>query len=572
MKNDIIALGIHDGHGAGAALIKNGCALAAISEERLNNIKNYSGTPIQSVKKVLQVAQVHPSEVDIIAISGLLRTHSPLKERPFHIKLYQKMTPYLHSHAFCNLIVKVLHRYRKIDELKSLFEELEMMKPELFFIEHHLAHAACAYYQRPWEDETLVLTLDGAGDCLSSTVNIGRNFTIERIASSTHYDSPSNNFYSEITGYFGLKRWEHEYKVMGLAPYGRSEYCMKEMRKIVRINPKKPLEFQNTSGAYLSQLQPKLQKILAEQRFDNIAAACQTYFEEIVSQWVKNCVEKTGIHKVTCSGGSFLNVKVNKIIREMEEIEDVFFYPGADDTGTPIGAALEAYYIFCRRNGVKPNRSMLKDLYYGAEYDDGYIKMILQKTGWLEKARYIEGIESEIASLLANGKVIARFAGRDEWGPRALGNRSILADPRDLRVIRKLNFAIKQRDFWMPFTPSILEERMNDYLVDARPARYMIEAFDTTAKADELISATHPYDKTARPQTVNEWNPSYRKTLEAFQDITGVGGVLNTSFNLHGFPIVGTPEIALQTFANSGLDGLAIGNWLVEKKLSSSIM
>ena len=146
-----------------------------------------------------------------------------------------------------------------------------------------------------------------------------------------------------------------------------------------------------------------------------------------------------------------------------------------------------------------------------------------------------------------------------------MGNRSILADPRDLRVIRKLNFAIKHRDFWMPFAPSILEEQMGSYLVNPRPARYMIEAFDTTGKADEIIAALHPQDKTARPQTVNEWNPLYRKILEEFQRITGVGGVLNTSFNLHGYPIVGTPEIAIKTLEQSALDGLAIGNWFVKR-------
>lgn len=565
MKKDVVVLGIHDGHNAGAALVKSGMVMAAINEERLNNVKNYSGPPLESIRKVFQIAQVDPSIVDIIAIVGLLRTHAPLKERPFHTKVYERLTPYVHGHAFCHMLVKVLHGFRKMDELNKLFQEMAISEREILFIEHHLAHAACAYYQRPWEDKTLVLTLDGAGDCLSSTVSIGQGFDIERIASSTHYDSLSNNFYSEMTGYLGLKRWEHEYKVMGLAPYGRPEYCIEEMRRMITINPKKPLEFQNTSGAYLSQTQSLLRKKLAEQRFDNIAAACQTYFEELIAKWVTNCIKETGIRKLACAGGSFLNVKANKVIREMEEVEDVFCYPAADDGGTPVGAALEAYYRFCEREGVEPKRCDLMDIYYGAEYDDEYIKFILQNTGWATKAKYIQDIEGEIATLMTEGKIIARFSGRDEWGPRALGNRSILADPRDPRVIRKINFAIKYRDFWMPFAPSILEEKMDNYLIDARPARYMIEAFDTNDKAEEIIAALHPHDKTVRPQTVNEWNLSYRKILEGFQRITGVGGILNTSFNLHGYPIVGTPEIALWTLEQSDLDGLAIGNWLVWK-------
>ena len=565
MKKDVVVLGIQDGHNAGAALIRNGQVLAAINEERINNIKNYSGPPLDSIKKVFQISKINPSEIDIIAVTGLVRTHAPLKERPFHVKLYDGMSPYIHSHSFCNLLVKTLHKFRKMGQLMELFQKMNIADREIFFVEHHLAHAACAYYQRPWEDRTLILTLDGAGDCLSSTVNIGEGFQIKRIASSTHYDSPSNNLYSEITGYLGMKRWEHEYKVMGLAPYGKAEYCIETMRNLVRINPNKQLEFQNTSGAYLSQIQPILRKKLREQRFDNIAAACQAYFEELIAQWVKNCIKEIGIKKLVCSGGGFLNVKANKIIREMEEVDAVFFYPAADDGGIPVGTALEAYYRFCDLEGIAPRRSVLADLYYGAEYDDEYIKHAMEKSGWLTKASFIQDIEGEVAELISRGKIIARFSGRDEWGPRALGNRTILADPRDLRVIRKINFAIKFRDFWMPFAPSILEEQIGEYLVNPRRAPYMIEAFDTTDRAQEIVAGLHPQDRTARPQTVNEWNQSYRKILLAFKHITGVGGILNTSFNLHGYPIVGTPEIALNTLNNSDLDGLAIGNWLILK-------
>ena len=565
MKKDVLVLGIHDGHNAGAALIKNGSVLAAINEERINNVKNSSGPPLESIRRVFKIAGIEPSQLDIIAIVGLLRTHAPIKEQPFHTRLYQRLTPYVHGHAFCDLLVKTLHRFRKMDELNQLFQELGISDREIFFIEHHQSHAACAFYNRPWNDRTLVLTLDGAGDCLCATVNIGEGTGMKRIASSTHYDSPSNNFYSEITGYFGLKRWEHEYKVMGLAPYGRPEFCIDEMKKLIRINPGKPLEFQNTSGAYLTQLQPRLRKKLAEQRFDNVAAACQTYYEELVSQWVGNCIKETGIRKLACAGGSFLNVKANKLVREMEEVDDAFFYPASDDGGTPVGAALEAYYRFCERESIDAQKQPLADLYYGSEYDDEQIEESLRKTDWISKASHRQEIEGEAATLLTEGKIIARFSGRDEWGPRALGNRSILADPRDMSVIRKINFAIKQRDFWMPFAPAILEERMDDYLINARPAPYMIEAFDTKEEAQQIIAGLHPFDMTVRPQTINDWNPSYRKIITEFQNITGVGGILNTSFNLHGFPIVGTPEIALSTLEQSDLDGLILGNWLVMK-------
>lgn len=563
MQN-ITVLGINDGHNAGAALVRNGKVLAALQEERLRNIKNYSGTPGMAIQKVFEIAKLSPQEVDIIAIVSLNRVYAPLAEEPLKVKLFEKLSPLVHSHSFSKLYVGILHKFRPMKELKKIFSELGIADKETVFIEHHKAHAALAYYQSPFND-ALVLTLDGAGDGFCATVNVGSGYGIRRIASTTYYDSPGNSFYSEITGYLGMKRWEHEYKVMGLAPYGRPEYCVREMEKIIRINPSSPLEFQNTIGACGTQVQKKLRKLLAGQRFDNVAAAAQKHFENLVTRWVKNAVEAAGIHSIACSGGSFLNVKANKLIREMQEVESAFFAPASDDGGTPVGAALKAYYQFCKREGIKPEKHELSDLYYGAEYSDEQIEHALKEKNLLHKAQRFDDLESEIAGFLTSGKIVARFTGRDEWGPRALGNRSILADPRDLRVVRRLNMAIKMRDFWMPFAPSILESRMSEYLIDAKPARYMIEAFDATEKAEEIIAALHPYDRTARPQTVNEWNPSYRRILEEFESITGIGGVLNTSFNLHGFPIVGTPETAVDTFENSGLDALAIGSYLLVK-------
>lgn len=259
----------------------------------------------------------------------------------------------------------------------------------------------------------------------------------------------------------------------------------------------------------------------------------------------------------------FLNVKANKLIREMPEVEDAFFYPAADDSGTPVGAALEGYFRLCEQKGIPPRRLPLEGLYYGRDFSDEDVEQAIDEGGWRSRAERMEGIEQAVAYQLAKGKIIGRFSGREEWGPRALGNRSILADPRDLRIIRKINFAIKFRDFWMPFAPSILESCRDSYLVNARPARYMVEAFDTKPDAEDIVAGLHPFDRTARPQTVDDQNPRYQRLLESFQAETGVGGVLNTSFNLHGYPIVGSPEIALRTLEQSGLDGLAIGNWMI---------
>lgn len=562
----ITVLGINDGHDCGAALIRDGKVIAAVQEERLSNIKHHSGTPELSIKEVYRISKIDPSETDAIAIVSLNRVYSPLEEYPLRVRFFEKVSPLLHGKTFAKLYVWILHKFRPIKHLMKVFSELGIENKEVRFVEHHLAHASCAYRTSPWgyDEDVLVMTSDGAGDGVSSTVNIARKGEIERIAWSTFYNSLGNSFYSEITRYLGMKPWDHEYKVMGLAPYGKPEYCIEKMRKIIVLDKEK-LEFKNIFGSYLKSMQPKLYKLLKEQRFDNIAAACQAYYEELFTSWVKAAIEKTGIRKVAFAGGNILNVKANMRIIEMEEVEDAFFYPAAGDDGTPVGAALQVYYEICKEEGIKPEFHSLEDLYYGPEYDDEKIKECLKKEGLLDKSEKYDEVEEVVGELLTKGKIVARFKGRVEWGPRALGNRSILADPRDFRVVRKLNSAIKQRDFWMPFAPTILEERMHEYLINARPARYMILAFNTTEKRDEIIAAIHPQDFTARPQTLNEWNSSYRKIIKTFENETGVGGILNTSFNLHGYPIVGTPELAIWTFKNSGLEYLAIGNYLVRK-------
>src|SRR3989344_5852617 len=361
-----------------------------------------------------------------------------------------------------------------------------------------------------------------------------------------------------------MKRWEHEYKLMGLAPYGKPDKIIDILRKVVRINPKKPLEFENISGHYLKKMQIFYQKALAGQRFDNIASATQKLFEELVLQWVKNSIKETKIHKVVCAGGTFLNVKLNKLVRELEEVDEVFFYPASEDGGAAVGAAMEGYYRFCEETAEVPKKINITDVYYGQQYSHSQIEDFIKSKRLGRRARRVSS--SQIAKLLSKGEIIARFCGRDEWGPRALGNRSIMADPRNMQVVRKINFAIKQRDFWMPFAPSVLEEDQKRYFKDSRFSPYMIEAFDTKNEAQEIIAGLHPYDLTGRPQIVNNWNPGWQAIIQSFKKITGVGGILNTSFNLHGYPLVGSLDSALWTFRNSELDGLLLEDWLIEKK------
>lgn len=560
----VIILGIHDGHNSGAALIKDGQVLAAINEERLNNVKNYSGAPVLAIKKVFEIAGIRYFDVDLIAIASFLRLDDPVKVEGNKLHfLAEYISPFIHQKPVIKASVAILHKFRKIKDIQNCLAEMGIGDKKIVFFEHHLVHAACAYYQRPWDGKTLILTLDGMGDGLSASVSIGSNFNIKKVAETSFYDSLGNNLYSEITAFLGMKRWEHEYKIMGLAPYGKPDEAIGILRKVIRVNPKKPLEFENISGYYLKKMQVFYQKALAGHRFDNIASATQKLFEELVIQWVKNAVKETKLHKIVCAGGSFLNVKLNKLIRELDEVEDVFFYPAAEDGGSAVGVAMEGYYRFCEKNNILPKKVNIADIYYGRSYTESEVVdfIRLKKMGRL--ARKVS--PKEIAKLLTKGKIIARFAGRDEWGPRALGNRSIMADPRNMGVVRKINFAIKQRDFWMPFAPAVLEEDQGRYFKKSVFAPYMIEAFDTKPAAEEIIAGLHPYDLTARPQIVNGWNPSWQAIISEFKKLTGVGGILNTSFNLHGFPLVGSLEEALRTFKNSGLDALLLENWLIEK-------
>jgi carbamoyltransferase len=562
----MLVLGIHDGHNAGAALIKDGCVLVAISEERLNNIKNFFGPPLLAITEVFKIAKIKPQDLDLIAIGCYTRVGPPYADINWLGRVQVALAPYLHSKSFAHGYVKLLSKFRETRDLKKRFSLLGIADKPVTIVEHHLSHAACAFYQRPWQDDALILTLDGSGDGLSATVSLGRGFKIERIAETAFYDSLSNNLYSEITGYLGMKRWEHEYKVMGLAPYGKDDGLITEFRKVIRINSSRPLEFENTFGSYLYKVTEKLAKVLVGHRFDNIAWATQAYFEELVCQWVKNAIAFTGVHNIVCSGGSFLNVKANKAIREMPVVLKSFFYPAADDGGTPVGIAIEAYVRLAKEKEIKPQIEPIGDIYYGREFENRETDEVLRKSKWIKKAVHLKTeTAKKVAKLLTKGQIVARFAGRDEWGPRSLGNRSIMADPRNLSVIQKLNFAVKQRDFWMPFAASILEEDAGAYFSDYHPARYMIEAFDTKKNVSDIAAAVHPYDKTCRPQTVNGWNPDYRAIISEFKKLTGVPAILNTSFNLHGSPVVGSLEVALSTFENSGIDALVLGEWLVTK-------
>jgi carbamoyltransferase len=442
-------------------------------------------------------------------------------------------------------------------------------------VEHHTAHASAAYYGSGWKGKVLVLTCDGSGDRLSGSVSIGENGRMQRIASIADNDS-IGRLYAMVTYYMGMMPLEHEYKVMGLAPYvGDSSKAREEARlfaELFEFHPQNPLVWRRRKGVPpMYSAYDYLRKLLYRRRFDLIAAGLQQFTEDILTQWVRNCIRETGICRVVCSGGVFMNVKANKEILALPELEELFVFPSCGDETNSIGAAYWIYAQECLREGRAIDIEPLGPIYFGRSFDDSEAEIALQQFKGQSRFNYkhIENIELIAAEAIARGEVVARAKGPTEFGARALGNRSILARPDNPNVVRIINEMIKCRDFWMPFAPAVLAERADEYYIKSKPmpAPYMIVAFDSRPETRSRYPAgQHPYDFSVRPQEVTEpGNPDFYRLLKNYEEITGEGIILNTSFNLHGFPIVYHPSEAIDVFDRSGLKYLALGNWWLEK-------
>lgn len=595
-KKPVYILGINDGHLSTATLMKDGEIIASASEERFLRKKNYSGFPYKSIEYVLEEAGIKGKDLDMVvtharwgvpvfsdakvqedpALKIFVQLYKPLflvrnlwGSLEYHLPFLSHIRRPIYEFAFKLIGARTVEKNK--EHIASL---LKIDKDKVRAYEHHQTHAASAYYTSPYNNEdALVLTVDGEGDLLSATVNVVKDGKWKRLA-ETSSDTSFGWLYMEVTGYLGMKRNEHEFKVMGMAPYAKEKYVDKlyeeKVEDLITLDKRNPLRFESKFDTHLSRIYLRSQ--LIERRFDNISGAFQKLVEERLAEWVTAAIKETGINTVCLSGGVAMNVKANQKIAELPSVKKFFVCPSSGDESAPTGACYLAYLDYCEENDIEPEVKTFGPLYLGPEFANKDIKEFISKNMYDEKykVRHIKGIEKSIARLLAKGKIVARINGRMEWGARALGNRSILANPAHRDTVRVLNEQIKGRDFWMPFTPSILKEREKDYIKNPKniPAPYMILTFDSTEKAkDELTAALHPYDFTARPQLVErEWNSSYHKILREFEKLTGIGGVLNTSFNLHGLPIVLGPEEAIHAFENSGLRYLALGNYLIEKK------
>ncbi len=563
----MIIIGIHDGHNSSASLMVNGQIIASIQEERMTRVKNEAGFPLLAIRELLRVGEIHEESVDKwIYASNYMHTPKHLKGIDSWYKntsgpVAKNNTTYLDN--FQN------SRQRRI---ANLINEFSVTESKIEFVDHHMAHAATAYFGSNFEfqEEVLVFTCDGAGDEVSATVSIGKNGKLSRI-SETSRDSSLGKIYSRVTYALGLTPWEHEYKVMGLAPYAHEERA-KELVHIysdlIEID-KESLSFKLKTKIDTNSTYTYFREKFERKRFDDIAASVQIFTENFLTEWIVSAIKKTGIKKIACAGGVFMNVKANMKISELDLVEDIFIFPSCGDESLSFGACWVGHYI----NTLDSHKKIpLNSLYLGGDFSDSEIEKSISKNK-INGARFsvsiCDDIEKKIALEIAQNNVIARFSGRMEWGARALGNRSILANPRSWSNIEKINSMIKMRDFWMPFAPSVLSEDANNLISNPKNiySPYMMFAFRTIPSQREGMSAAiHPRDKTARVQFVEKsQNPNYHKLISYVKELTGVGVVLNTSFNLHGYPLVYTPDEAIYVFLNSGLDTLALGNYLIKK-------
>jgi carbamoyltransferase len=570
-------LGIHDGHTATACYLEDGEIISAVSEERLTRKKGQGGFPTNAIQHIFSQYEIGPEDIDIIALTGFLKPLTSTDEyqsgRQKYFPKFIKMYPG-DPRKIIDFIVSQGEKTRLSNqELLCGFEALQLPVSKVRLVEHHQTHAATAYYLSSFYQKgeaTLVITLDGSGDGLAGTVSsVDTEGNWTRLHNISSFDS-LGMVYSRVTQYLAMKPWEHEFKLMGMAPYASSEYAEKVyhiLNGYLRLS-ENGLSFENCNKLWGNSLLEQLRKDLQLHRFDAVAAGVQLLHERLLVPFIDSWIKKTGISRIALAGGCFMNIKANKLIMELDSVEDIFVMPSCGDDSCAIGAALWEYSQ--AKQPQKQAIAPLQDLSWGLEFSAHQIEVTLAQ--YADKIVYkkVANIEEKSAQLLADHKIIGRMSGRMEWGSRALGNRSIIANGSRLQNIRKLNAAIKMRDFWMPFAPSIQWERRHDYAkIDKDIAAYhMVMGFDSTPLAREhLIAALHPYDYSMRPQFVKkEHNPGYHKLLTEFEKLTGFGGVLNTSFNLHGWPIVCSPKDAMETFLKSELDYISIDDFLVWKK------
>jgi carbamoyltransferase len=577
----MLILGITDGQTSGAALVADGKIIAAINEERLTRLKQARGFPRASIRAVLQMTGLTLNDIAAVAVA---QTNMEFRnEIAGWNGWFEERQDVEDSHnLFFNVASKFGSLANKIPASKKLYYVMrkpiyeerrrrirEIMQDEFAisapvrFYDHHYTHAASAYYTSGF-DEALVITMDGGGDGCSSHVYTGKNGRLETLSKIDSYDS-LGNYYAYVTAICGYKAKRHEGKITGLAAHGNPIYY-DLLNSLIACSEGRTV---NKGEVLFGSALKKIRNMIGEDfKKEDLAASIQKLSEDLCREYVGYWVDKTGSRRVAVAGGVFANVRINQELHKLDGVEDIFIHPGMSDEGLAVGAAMAAWAALAHEKGIAATPATpLKDVYLGYEFSEREIEAALRKAG--HQYQYHSDIEQEIAALLAAGHVVARFNGRLEYGPRALGNRSILYQPTDPTVNDWLNKNLVRTEF-MPFAPSTMAEHAGQCFADLNgaknAARFMTVTFDCTEWMKKHCGGVVHKDGTARPQLVREEdNPSYYRILEAFYKLTGLPSVINTSFNMHEEPIVCTPADAIRAFEQGHLDYLALGNFLLKQ-------
>ncbi len=560
-------LGIWDGHDSGAAIIKDNQILVALNEERLTRRKLEVRFPEHSIRSCLQHLNLAPSDIRHIAVSTydfsktLARIFPQTKEEYYLIRRRKKSPGLLST-------LKKRAKYwlteygpsafsKRLSEtyLRRTLDQSGFSNYNLHLVDHHLCHAAAAAFCSGF-DRCLVMTVDGIGDALSGTISTLTDGTLERKAEISGRHSPGI-FFEHVTNLLNMRELEDEGKVMALANYA---YPIPDSENplldLVRIDGLQVICKYSSLRMY-----DELKKILWKYPSEQFSYMAQRTLEVRITDLVKNAVAATGLHNVALSGGVFSNIKVNMLIRTLPEVHDCFVFPHMGDGGLALGAALARNYEL---NGI--TSCPLNDVFLGLGYCDADLKAALDASGL--DYRHCENIEEETARLIARGFIVFWFQGRMEYGPRSLGNRSILALPNSKRIRDVLNLRLKMRVWYQPFCPSMLEDDAIVYLdeYNGTPNRFMTMGYMVKDEKRDEIEGVISVDGSCRPQIISASASRYGKLLQEVKNLTGTGIVLNTSFNIHGEPLVCSPRDALNTLVKTRNDYLVMGNYLVTLK------
>jgi carbamoyltransferase len=558
----MIAIGINYSqmHDSSACIARDGEVLFAVAEERLSRVKHDARFPSLAIRACLQFAGVRGEEIDYVC-QGWSRPRSGFIH---DLRCYATGQQPLDSRALLNStrhFISMSHQRGGETHFRRLFGP---SKAQFRFMDHHHAHAISAFAYSGFAD-AIVLVVDGRGAWEATSLWRGRDGRLEHLW-TIPWPNSLGFFYAQFTNYLGFTPYSDEWKVMGLAPYGEPGINLRDFiipdDNPYRVSTRLLMGPESSSLRGIeARLGPgRIPETDIGTRHKNLAFAVQDMCEQAMITLVRAAVAQTGCRDLCLAGGVALNSKANGKILSSGIVDRIFIQPAASDDGVCLGAVLGP---FLDGGGKLPVRRM-RHAYLGNECSDTEIEKTLAT--YKIRAKRVADPAAVAAEMLANGKILGWVQGRMEFGPRALGSRSILADPRDPEMNAKVNKAVKFREWWRPFAPSLLSEIAGDYLESATDSPFMVLTAQVKSEKRKVIPSVTHVDGSARPQTVEcDVNPLYWRLIHEFGQRTGVPVVMNTSFNLRGEPIVSSPTDAIRTFFSSGMDALVIGNFAVEK-------